>query len=206
MSLKKSVLFNQFLLLITAMVWGFAFVAQRSAMDDMGPLFFNGLRFLMGGLVLLVIFRRRVAKLASQKALGDHVRTAFVLAAFLCSAAASQQFAMITAEAGKAGFITSLYLVFIPVMLLVLYKEKTSSSLLFAILLAVVGMYLLCNPSLASLSLKADSLLLLCALLFAGHMVAVGKLVLDITQLRSTNHESTAIKLADGSFTTIHWH
>jgi drug/metabolite transporter (DMT)-like permease len=190
MSLKSSIVFNQFLLLITAMVWGVAFVAQRSAMNDIGPLFFNGIRFLLGGLVLLLIFSRRVTTLASQNRLGDHVRTAFKLAFFLCTAAACQQIAMITAEAGKAGFITSLYLVFIPVLLLVLYKEKTSPSLLFAIVLAVFGMYLLCDPSLASLSLKADSLLVLCALLFAGHMVAVGKLVVG----------RDAIMLASGQF------
>ena len=112
------------------MVWGFAFVAQRSAMNDMSPLLFNAIRFSMGGTVLALLFRKRFYVLAKQGGLKTHFRCATILGLFLCSAAACQQLAMVTAEAGKAGFVTSLYLVFIPLVLFVFYREKTSSSLL----------------------------------------------------------------------------
>ena len=195
MSFKTSPLFNQLLLLVAAIAWGFAFVAQRSAMDDLGPFLFNGLRFLAGGLTLLLIFRSRVTRLyvSASSNLKDHMICAAKLAIFLFMGASCQQLAMISSEAGRAGFITSLYLIFIPLILLVVYRQKTNPALLFAVLLAVLGMFLLTDPSLNGVGLYSDALLVLCAVFFAAHMIAVGRLVVG----------RDAIVLAAGQFILV---
>ena len=178
-SIKNTLWFNHCLLVIGSMIWGFAFVAQRSSMDNIGPLTFNAIRFFLGGLLLAVLFSRNITAVLRLPAATRrrYVSGILLLTIFLTAACACQQIAMVDAEAGRGGFITSLYLIFTPLVLLFTFKEKTKSGLVFAITLALTGMYLLTDPTSGKSSITADILLVFCAVLFAAHIVAVHKIV-----------------------------
>jgi len=134
-----------FLLLITAAVWGFAFVAQRAGMQYMDPFLFNGIRFMLGSLWLMpVLYIRRASFQGSL--LKQLRKTVFpsgiVLGFILFTAASLQQFGITGTTAGKAGFITGLYVIMVP--FLGIFLKKSSPVLTWVgALLAVAGLYFL---------------------------------------------------------------
>ena len=135
------------LLLLTAIIWGFAFVAQRSSVTVIGPFAYNAARFALGALALaplLWLGRLRKARPA-RGGFGAGRRAAWAaLAGMVLFAAASlQQIGMITTTAGNAGFITCLYVILVPVMS---FCSGRSSSLRIWIgaALALSGLYVLC--------------------------------------------------------------
>lgn len=168
------------LCLISAIAWGIAFpiqeLASRSShlLDALG---FNGLRMLLGGLVLipLVFLLERKADY-SKKRVTDTVKYGAIAGAILFSASATQQFGIqITGQSGKAGFITSLYLVFVPIISFVLFKQKPSLFVLIAMPFAVLGLYFLSfSEGFGSVS-AGDLVLLLCSVLYAAHIIVLGK-------------------------------
>ena len=175
------------LLFITAAIWGFAFVAQRVGMDHVGPLTFNGIRFALGALALtpLLMYMEKGRDSGSQGA--DRKRLLIgggVLGlALFCGATLQQiglagpQLAALGFEAttaGKAGFITGLYVVFVPLFGLML-AQKTGWGTWLGATLAVVGMYLLSVTTDLSISF-GDLLILIGALFWAGHVLLIGKL------------------------------
>ena len=112
------------ILLITALIWGTTFVVQSSAMDDIGPLLFLVTRFFLGGLSLLpVIFFMYKKRLRDGSLNNEHisslnkysVKAGFICGLALMAAAALQQYGLITTSAGKAGFITAIYIVLVPI-------------------------------------------------------------------------------------------
>jgi drug/metabolite transporter (DMT)-like permease len=136
------------LLLITAIIWGFAFVAQRMGMDYIGPYTFNAIRFALGGLSLYPLIwynsrqQRRMesepVKIKSwQKRYGG-----LLLGLVLFSAASLQQIGLVYTSAGKAGFITGLYVIIVALIGL-FYKQKLKIPLWSGVILATAGMYLL---------------------------------------------------------------
>lgn len=134
------------LLVLTAFFWGCAFVAQRVGMDSLGPFGFNGLRFWCGVLAILplVWWSRRFP---SQRARPRPPRltlplACLVLGVLLFMGAALQQVGLIYTTAGKAGFITSLYIVIVPLLGL-FFKQPLCRSHLAGCLLAMLGVYLL---------------------------------------------------------------
>lgn len=118
--MKKNSLRSSLLLFLAAFIWGVAFVAQSVGMDYMGPFTFNGARFLMGSIVLmpLVYLRRKQAREKGLPQAGWKVTLAggICCGLALCSAALLQQFGIIYTTVGKAGFITTLYIIIVPVM------------------------------------------------------------------------------------------
>ena len=140
---------NNLLLLLTAFIWGSAFVAQSVGMDYLGPFTFNSIRSIMGGITLLpVIFirKRKADTKGEDRHTGD--RKTLIIGGLCCGialAAASslQQIGIMYTTAGKAGFITALYILIVPILGLFLGK-RAGIRVWFGVALAVAGMYFLC--------------------------------------------------------------
>ncbi len=163
------------LLLLTAIIWGVAFVAQSVGMDYVGPFTFNSIRFLLGFVVLLPFValetrreKKNAAPCANRKILW---LGGLVCGAALSAASALQQIGLMELSAGKSGFITALYIVLVPVLGIFL-KRKTTVFQWFAIALALVGMYLLCITGSFTIA-SPDLITLGCALLFAVQILCV---------------------------------
>ena len=176
------------ILLLVAIVWGSAFVAQRVAADQMGVFLFNGLRFLMGALILLPLrlpfaWRRetRAEKPAALSA-GDQVRILLV-GGLLFAAAAFQQFGLRFTTAGNAGFITGLYVVLVPLFLAFGWRYWPRPLIWPASLLAAAGLFLLSTGGRLVLN-PGDGLELAGAVLWALHVIFIGRLVQRVDILR----------------------
>lgn len=142
------VLRGNLLLLLTAAIWGFAFVAQKEGGAEMGPLSFNGVRsFLGGGLLLLLLPLLDRLGLSQRPSTQQEKKTLWrggVLCGLALFAATNlQQMGLLTTTAGKGGFITALYIVLVPIFGLTLRRRTTLFNWL-GVALAVAGMYLLC--------------------------------------------------------------
>ncbi len=172
--------YSNFALLITAFIWGISFVAQKAGMEYVGPFTFNASRTFLGGLSLLPVIA--VFKLLSLKndtrtqeeKFNQHKTLAAggILCGFLLFGALSiNQYCMINAPAGKAGFITSLYIIFVP-LIAVFMKKKLRINVKISVLLAVTGLYLLCFQNTGQVDFT-DFLLLLSAFVFGLHIITV---------------------------------
>lgn len=175
------------LLFITAAIWGFAFVAQRVSMDHVGPLTFNGIRFALGALALTPLLLRLEKGRAPGYSGTDTKRLLIgggVLGIILFFGATLQQAGLAGPQlaalglegstAGKAGFITGLYVVFVPILGLFL-AQKTGWGTWFGATMAVIGMYLLSVTSEMTISF-GDLLVLFSAFFWAGHVLLIAKL------------------------------
>lgn len=163
------------LLLITAMIWGAAFVAQSAGMDYIGPFTFNGIRMMLGGLVLMPFIWRTARRRAPEEKQQEDKRSLW-LGGVLCGIAlfvgsTLQQIGITDTSAGKAGFITAMYVVLVPLCGLLLGKRETWL-LWVSVGLACVGLYLLCVRETASLT-KGDLMVLLGALGFTAHILLI---------------------------------
>ncbi|EMG37026.1 putative permease, DMT superfamily [Desulfocurvibacter africanus PCS] len=171
------------LLLLTALIWGVAFVAQRVGMDHVGPMTFNGVRFALGALVLAPFALRRPT---SGNPSGMSTKAALLgglLAGLALFAGASfQQVGIMYTTAGNAGFITGLYVVFVPILGL-LWKQRPTLGVWIGALLAAMGLYLLSITDGFTMS-AGDLLVLVCAFCFAGHVLVIGWLAPKIPVLR----------------------
>lgn len=176
--MQNSHLKSDLLFLLSAIIWGFAFVAQRMGMDHVGPFTFNGIRFLLGAMVLVpFIYRSRNAQ--SRKLdhgnpfHGNRLLLYGGLAGLAIFAGASfQQVGLVYTTAGKAGFITGLYVVIVPIMGL-LWGQRTTAGTWGGACMAAVGMYLLSVNEDFSISF-GDLLELLGAVLWACHIHLIG--------------------------------
>lgn len=174
---------NTFLLLLTAFIWGVAFVAQSVGMDYVGPLTFNASRFIIGAIFLIpcIAFLDKLKEKENQAA-GKNIPAApqnkkvLITGGICCGiaiAAAStlQQYGIAYTTVGKAGFITALYIVIVPILGIFL-KRKPRLIIWFSVLLALVGLYFLCMTDSLSFS-KGDTLVLLCAFVFSLHIMII---------------------------------
>ena len=173
---------SSLLLFMAACIWGVAFVAQSVGMEYMGPLTFNGVRFLIGGTVLLpLIFVRRrhgeneKAKNTDAGKGNDRKNIAFkggiCCGLAICFASVFQQFGIQYTTVGKAGFITTLYIVLVPFFGLFLHK-KIPGKVWCAAAAAAAGLYLLCMKEGFSVG-KGDMLVFVCAVLFSVHILVI---------------------------------
>ena len=169
---------SDFLCLLTATIWGFAFVAQRMGMDHVGPFTFNGIRFLLGAMVLAPFVyrgRRHPATGPTNRpaATGQRLIAYGSLAGLAIFGGASlQQVGLVYTTAGKAGFITGLYVVFVPIMGL-LWGQRTNAGTWSGALMAAVGLYLLSINDDFGID-AGDLLVLIGALLWAAHIHLIG--------------------------------
>lgn len=174
-----SVFANDSLLLLTAAIWGLAFVAQRAGMEHVGPFTYNALRFALGAVSLVPIILIRGAPAAAPRpAAGVQVRawgaiSAGLLAgAVLFFGASFQQSGIVFTTAGKAGFITGLYVVLVPLAGL-LWGQRAGISAWIGALLCVAGLFLLSVTDSLTIE-RGDLLVLVSAFLWAAHVQVVG--------------------------------
>jgi drug/metabolite transporter (DMT)-like permease len=167
------------LLFLTAVIWGFAFVAQRVGMEHVGPFGFNGVRFALGCLVLLPLLCRNGARGADRRPdrPGGPLRSSSLggglLAGLVLFAGASfQQVALVYTTAGNAGFITGLYVVLVPIIGIAL-GHRTHAGTWTGAALAAVGLYLLSVVEQFTIS-PGDLLVLVGAFFWAGHVHLIG--------------------------------
>lgn len=170
----KSSARGSLLLLLTACIWGMAFVSQSKGMDYMHPFTFNGVRALIGAFVLL-IYILVTRKLAGPKAQPIDWKVTLPAGLWcglaLTVASTLQQFGIKYTSVGKAGFITALYIIFVP-LAGIFFKRKVSKLVWLSALIAAVGMYLLCMTESLVLG-TGDIMVFLCAVVFTAHIMVV---------------------------------
>ena len=164
-------------MLLTATIWGFAFVAQRVGMDFVGPFAFNGIRFALGGLVLLPLIARRRPGPAVSSSNRSVPRKTVVLGGglaglLLFSGASLQQVGLVYTTAGNAGFITGLYVVIVPILGL-FWGQRPGAGTWIGAVLAAVGLYLLSVTGDFTIAF-GDLLEVVGAFFWAGHVLIIG--------------------------------
>lgn len=178
--MQKEKIRNSILLLLTAIIWGTAFVAQSVGMDYIGPFTFNATRFLIGGTVLipLIVYRSKKNPLLRNRSIEEkHTNRKMVwiggicCGIALCGASLLQQMGIQHTTVGKAGFITTLYIIIVPLVEL-LFGKKIAKKIWIGAVMAVIGLYLLCINENFSIG-KGDFLVLICAVLFAIHILVI---------------------------------
>lgn len=162
-------------LLAAAVIWGFAFVAQSVGMDYVGPFAFNATRNILGAIVLLPYILWNNNRKKEQAADKEDVKTLILggvcCGIFLCIAGNLQQIGIVYTTVGKAGFITTLYIILVP-FFGVFLKKKIGIKLWISAVMGVIGLYLLCMTESFTLG-KGDIYVLLCAVFFAFQILAV---------------------------------
>ncbi len=163
------------LLLLVALIWGFGFVAQRAGMDHVGPFTFNGIRFLLGGLCLLplALHPSKTSIRQPEQRIGL-ARAGIMAGSLLFAAATLQQVGLQYTTAGKAGFITGLYVVLVP-MIGLFFRQRTNAGTWVGAVAAAVGLYLLSVTEDFRIE-YGDLLELLGALFWAGHVLILSYL------------------------------
>ena len=184
------------LLLLTAMIWGTAFVFQRVGMDSIEPVTFNAARMALAAVMvgaLALSLRHRSSKgvprqsdagiavsgteenvtrqAGESKPLWSHTwKGGICCGLFLTAGSVFQQMGVVYTTAGKAGFITAMYMLLVPILNFLLFKKKNSWLVWLAVFLGVGGMYLLCVKEDFTLT-RGDILVCICALMFSGHIL-----------------------------------
>lgn len=174
--MKKKQLGSSLILLLVALIWGSAFVAQDVGMDYVGPFTFNAVRTLLGGIVLIPCIAL-LDKLDPERKARQGDKKQLIISGCLCGlmlylGSTFQQIGIMYTTVGKAGFITALYILIVPLIGLIFMKKRLSILTWIAIAIAMVGLYLLCVNESFTLAL-GDILMLICAVAFAGHILVV---------------------------------
>ena len=184
--MKEGTLKADILLVLTAMIWGFAFVAQRVGMEYVGPFTFNAVRFALGSLSLLPLIwlqqKRKPAEILDKKQNKPVLIWGIMAGGALFAGASLQQAGMVYTTAGKAGFITGLYVVIVPLLGL-FWKQRPRLSTWLGAILAAVGLYFLSITSEFSISI-GDLLVLISAFFWSGHVLLIGWLAPQTDSLK----------------------
>ena len=215
--MKRQELVGMLCLLLTALIWGFAFVAQVQSMDSMSPMFFNATRFTLGALSLVPILlwqRGRGSSSISEAAdtaavgagdqlvqtsspairlLANPIIISVICGIVLFAASTLQQYGILYGKsAGRAGFLTAMYIVMVPLLAFVFLRRRIGVLVFVAVALSIAGFYFLCiTDGFGSIGL-ADILLVFTAVLFAVHILVIDTLGAKVD----------AIKLSFGQFCT----
>lgn len=184
-------------LLFVAFIWGATFVVVQNAMSFVGPFSFNGVRFLLAGLILLMIQLISMRK-AQEKRIGRSIGAGFIVGFFLFSGYLLQTFGLLYTTSSKAGFLTGLSIVMVPVLSFLFLKQKVTISIILGITSATVGLFFLTAGDSFQLN-KGDFLVLGCAVAFAAHILVNGYFSKTISPLLL----STTQVLAVGIFSSI---
>lgn len=170
----SKVLKSEILLLVSSIIWGFAFVAQRMGMEHVGPFIFNGVRFALGATALLpfmLVSLRREGRTGGRTVFASGAAAGVIL--FL--GASLQQIGLVYTTAGKAGFITGLYVVLVPV-LGIATGHRTGRDTWIGILFAAAGLYLLSFTGRFSIA-GGDLLVLAGTFFWACHVLLIGSVI-----------------------------
>ncbi len=167
------------LLLLGSMIWGAAFVAQRVGMDHVGPFTFNGIRMLLAWLVMIPVTALMEHKNKNTPGYTapdpkDQRLSGVICGALLFIATSLQQMGLVSTTAGKAGFITALYVVLVPVAAWFLLRKNPGKVIWLGVLIAVGALWLLCMPADGGFVLQSGDLLVLgCAVCFTFQILCV---------------------------------
>ena len=170
-----------FMLLCAAFIWGITFVAQKSAMEFVPPVTFNGVRCLLGAFSLFITTffitekQKRKAK--------DLIEGGCITGLLLGIATTLQQVGISLTTAGKAGFITSLYIVLVAVFSVAMGR-KVAKTVYAAIFFAVSGLYFLSSPTNLTALNRGDLIVLISTIFFALHIIAVSKYTLKTNPIK----------------------
>jgi drug/metabolite transporter (DMT)-like permease len=198
-SMQKNLLRSDVILLTTAIIWGFAFVAQRVGMNYVGPFLFNGIRFALGCLVLTpFILKNRISNgQGEEKREAPDLKTLVLGGALagltLFGGSALQQVGIVYTTAGKAGFITGLYVVIVPFLGLI-WKQHTNRGTWVGAICAAAGLYFLSITKQFTIDF-GDFLVLLAAFCFAAHVLVIGWLSPKMNSLRLAFIQYAAVSL-----------
>ena len=222
------------LLLLTAMIWGTAFVFQRVGMDSIEPITFNAARMALAAVMVGALafgLRQRKNKnvfpdgtagmsapVATDNAAANEnvseptcsqtVTGGICCGLFLTAGSVFQQMGVVYTTAGKAGFITAMYMLLVPILNFLLFKKKNSWLVWLAVFFGVGGMYLLCVKEDFSLTL-GDMLVCICALMFSGHILCCDYFVkrANPIELAALQFTTAAVVSAGIAFCieTPHW-
>lgn len=197
---KLQHLYSNLALLLTAFILGLSFVAQKAGMEYVGPFTFNTIRNFLGGLSLLpIIFIAKIYASKKYQRTKEEIKNQHKLLAkggIICGiiffiALSINQYCMIYAPAGKAGFITAMYIIFVPLISVFFFKRKLRNNVKISIFLAVTGLYFLCFKQGSQFQL-CDLGLLISSIFFTFHLFAVGYF----------SHKISSIKLSCVQFFT----
>ena len=173
--MKKS--FSMFCALITTFIWGTAFIAQDTGMDNIGPLTFNSSRFFVGFLTILpfaILIEKNKIKKEIEKNSKLFIKYLIFMGVSLFLGTFLQQAALQYTNIANAAFFTVFYVPFVPIILFIIYKEKVHWSIWPSIALCIVGVYLLTDFSDAEIML-GDALVIFCSIFWALHIIFAGK-------------------------------
>lgn len=173
---------NSLFLLLTATIWGTSFVAQSVGMDYVGPFTFNMLRCLIGGIVLIpcIFLLNKIApqekKVLTEQKCKKEKKTLLiggVCCGILLSLAMNfQQVGIQYTTVGRAGFITACYIIIVPLIGMTFFGKKCRSTIWLAVVLALVGLYLLCITEEFDIG-QGEFLVLICSFLFSLHILVI---------------------------------
>lgn len=191
---------QSFLLFLTATIWGSGFVAQSIGMDHVTPFTYTFFRTFIGAIVLLPIvfwLKARSNKAQSEASASNgsnddveviskpssptnYTRKDLLIGSFWCGlflvgGESFQQFGLVTTDAGKAGFITSMYIVFVPIVGLFIGK-KLNANIVIGVVLSLLGLYLLCIKESLTIE-QGDLLIFICAIVFTFHILTIDHFV-----------------------------
>ena len=175
------------MLLLGAMIWGAAFVAQTVGMEYVEPFTFQASRCLLGSLVLLPVIAVMDKRNPAKKPVTSADKRYLLISGLLCglflfTACSLQQVGLLYTTAGKSGFLTSLYIILVPILGLLL-KKRVQPWIWISVLLALCGLYLLCGGESFSLG-KGELLTLGCAVAFSFHILVIDRVSPNLDGVR----------------------
>lgn len=166
------------LLLLTSFIWGLSFVAQSVSTESIGAFTFNGIRMVLGAIVLVpVAFKTLKIHVKDKAYMKRTIKGGLLMGLFLAAASMTQQIGIETTDAGKAAFITSLYMIIVPFISRI-FGKKIEKKIWVCALIALAGMYMLCLSGGMSIS-RGDLYLFACAILFSCHILVIEKVSKD---------------------------
>ncbi|MFW5874652.1 MAG: DMT family transporter [bacterium] len=196
------------LLLLTAMIWGSAFVAQKVGMDHIGPFMYTGTRFALGAMfltpIMLFFSRYRLFIVKKQEKTSFLIFAGLLAGLFLFGGSILQQIGLVYTTAGKAGFITGLYVVIVPLLGLIWGMRPGAGGWAGAVL-SVTGLYLLTVQK-GFYFCTGDILVIICAFMYAFHVLVIGCFApkLDVLKLSVIQFwVCSAISLVAGFFLEV---
>lgn len=173
----KKKLFSSGAILLAAIIWGFAFVAQAEGAKSLKTFPYNGVRFVVPAILMLAAFFILTRKKIDKEKFRHSVKSGLIAGVFLFTAATLQQYGIQISADGtsmKAGFITGLYAIAVPIVSFLIFKKRTSWNVWVSSAVAIVGLYLLCVSGEFKID-ASDAVLLVSVLLWTGHIITVGR-------------------------------
>lgn len=178
--MKNRNMFGNIILLLVAAIWGTAFVFQRIGMDSIQPVTFTAARMSLAAVAVSLV--AALQKKSNPQGVTDreysknNILGGICCGFFLVTASILQQIGIVTTSAGKAGFITAMYILIVPVLGTVILKKHNSWHVWLSVAMGVVGLYLLCMTGSLRLE-RGDALICICAVLFSGHILCIDRFV-----------------------------